>query len=238
MKKTIRKLQIQNGQYIYDQKELLHQVKIYYTNVFKNQDKYLNAEISDHLKNITLPQITDSDLVHHIQLGEMNSILQKMKHSKTPGIDGITVEFLKIFRGSLKYYILNAINFCFEKGIMPPSLRQCIIVCLPKGNKDRTLLKNWRPISLLSVIYKLASSVIADRLKRNLDQIISKLQTGFVPGRHMSDCTRLIYDIMFHAERENKDGLLLSGPSGTLICFHRSSTDHRRRRRRIMVSLE
>ena len=139
----------------------------------------------------------------------MNSILTKMKHNKTPGIDGITVEFLKVFWGSLKYYILNAINFCFEKGIMPPSLRQCIIVCLPKGNKDRTLLKNWRPISLLSVIYKLASSVIADRLKRNLDQIISKSQTGFVPGRHMSDSTRLIYDIMFHAERENKDGLLL-----------------------------
>ena len=129
--------------------------KIYYTNLFKNQDKYLNAEISDHLKNITLPQITDGDLGHHIQLGEMNSILKKMKHNKKPGIDGITVEFLKVFWGSLKYYILNAINFCFEKGTMPPSLRQCIIVCLPKGNKDRTLLKNWRPISLLSVIYKL-----------------------------------------------------------------------------------
>ena len=61
----------------------------------------------------------------------------------------------------------------------------------------------------MSVIYKLASSVIADRLKRNLDQIISKSQTGFVPGRHMSDSTRLIYDIMFHAERENIDGFLL-----------------------------
>ena len=92
---------------------------------------------------------------------------------------------------------------------MPLSLCQCTIVCLPKGNKDRILLKNWRPISLLSVIYKLASSVIADRLKRNLDQIISKSQTGFVPGRHMSDSSRLIYDIMFHAERENKNWLLL-----------------------------
>ena len=51
--------------------------------------------------------------------------------------------------------------------------------------------------------------MIADRLKRNLDQIISKSQTGVVPGRHISDSTRLIYDIMFHAERENKDGLLL-----------------------------
>ena len=58
-------------------KELLHQVKIYHTNLFKNQDKYLSAEISDHLKNMTLPQITDSDLRHHIQLIEVNSILKK-----------------------------------------------------------------------------------------------------------------------------------------------------------------
>ena len=50
IEKTIRKLQIQNGQNIYDQKKLLHQVKIYCTNLFKNQDKYLNTEISDHLK--------------------------------------------------------------------------------------------------------------------------------------------------------------------------------------------
>ena len=91
---------------------------------------------------------------------------------------------------------------------MPISLCQCIIVCLPKGHKDRTLLKNWRPNSLLSVLHKLTSSVIADTLKRNLDQIFSRSQTGFVPGRHMSDSTRLLYDIMFHAERENKIGLL------------------------------
>ena len=70
IEKPIRMLQIQNGQYIYDQKELLHQVKIYYTNLFKNQGKYLSAEISDHLKNITLPQITDGDLGHQIQLRE------------------------------------------------------------------------------------------------------------------------------------------------------------------------
>ena len=131
MNKTIRKLQIQNEQNIYDQKELLHQVKIYYTNLFKNQDKYLNAEISDHLKNITLPQIKDGNL----QLGEMNSFLKKMKHNKTLGIDGITVEVLKVFWGSLKYYILNAINFCFEKGIISPSLRQCIMFACRKATR-------------------------------------------------------------------------------------------------------
>ena len=132
-----------------------------------------------------------------------------MKHNKTPGIDGITVEFLKVFWGSLKNYVLKALNCCFMKEKMSTSLRQCIIVCLPKPNKDRSLIKNWRPISLLSVIYKLASGVIAKRLKDVLDTIISKCQNGFVPGRHISDSTRLIYDIMYKTEVNKQSALLM-----------------------------
>ena len=47
-----------------------------------------------------------------------------------------------------------------------------IIICLPKPDKNRQYLKNWRPISLLNVIYKLASSVIANRIKSVLNKII------------------------------------------------------------------
>ena len=41
---TIQKLHNNNGQYIYDQKELLHQVKLYYTHLFKNWENNLNTE--------------------------------------------------------------------------------------------------------------------------------------------------------------------------------------------------
>ena len=79
-------------------------------------------------------------------------------------------------------------------------MRQCIITCLPKPDKDRTLIRNWHPISLLSVIYKLASGAIAELLKPSLDQIISECQTGFVKGRQISDSTRLIYDMIHQTE--------------------------------------
>ena len=100
-------------------------------------------------------------------------------------------------------------NACFEKGKLSTTLRQGIITCLPKGTKERYLLKNWRPISLLCVTYKLASGVIASRLKAHLDKTISKTQRGFVSGRQISDCTRLVYDIIEVAENKNIPGLLL-----------------------------
>ena len=132
-----------------------------------------------------------------------------MKANKTPGIDGITSEFLKMFWGKLKYYVVHALNRCFEKGKLSVTLRQSVIICLPKGNKDRSLIKNWRPISLLSVVYKLASGVIADRLKESLNKIISNCQSGFMKGRYISDSTRLIYDALEIAETHKIPGLLM-----------------------------
>ena len=132
-----------------------------------------------------------------------------MKSNKSPGIDGITVEFVKVFWRQLKHFIIKAINCGFSKGRLSVSLRQCIITCLPKAKKDRSLIKNWRPISLLSVIYKLASGTIAERLKKTLNYIISDCQTGFIKGRYISESTRLIYDILHATEDKKIPGLLM-----------------------------
>ena len=85
-----------------------------------------------------------------------------------------------------------------------------MLSCLPKGKKERKLLKNWRPISLLCTTYKLASSVIANRLKPHLDSIISNTQTDFLKGRSVSESTRLIYDLLCCSEKNNIPGLLMA----------------------------
>ena len=87
--------------------------------------------------------------------------------------------------------------------------RQGIITCIPKGDKPRHFLKNWRPITLLNVIYKIASGCIANRLKSVLPKLISSDQTGFISGRYIGENTRLIYDIMDHVDKEYIPGLLL-----------------------------
>ena len=80
----------------------------------------------------------------------------------------------------------------------------------PPPKYERKFLKKWRPISLLCSTYKLASLSIATRIKPQLDIIVSRNQTGFLKGRSISDCTRLIYDLLFETKKQNIPGLLVS----------------------------
>ena len=144
---------------------------------------------------------SESDsLEGEITILELSNALSKMKNNKTPGIDGYPADFFKVFWAKIKYFVLRSINQGFENGKFSTSMRQCIINCLPKGNKPRHFLKNWRPISLLNVTYKLASSALAHRMKHVLHNIISTTQAGFLPGRFNGECTRLIYDLLNHCE--------------------------------------
>ena len=102
-----------------------------------------------------------------------------MKNEKFPIIDGFPAEFYKIFWKKVKHIILHALNKSYERRILSTTLRHGLITCLPKGQKPREFIKNWRPITLLSVVYKITSAAIANRLKTTLENIIPNNQTDF-----------------------------------------------------------
>ncbi|MCG7879937.1 MAG: reverse transcriptase family protein [Candidatus Thiodiazotropha endolucinida] len=134
---------------------------------------------------------------------------EKNPSNTSPGFDGFTYEFFKFFWNDIGQFLLRAINASYVKGELSESLRRGVITCLPKGNKDKQFLKNWRPISLLNTSYKLASSCIAERLKSVLPKLINEDQTGFISGRYIGDNIRLLYDIINYTEKQNIPGMLV-----------------------------
>ncbi|KAJ3609308.1 hypothetical protein NHX12_023831 [Muraenolepis orangiensis] len=75
------------------------------------------------------------------------------------------------------------------------SCRRAVITLLrKKGNLQD--IKNWRPVSLLCVDYKLLSKALATRLGRAVEQVIHRDQTYCVPGRSMVDNVHLIRDVL------------------------------------------
>ena len=65
-----------------------------------------------------------------------------------------------------------------------------------KKNKDTLLLKNWRPITLLNVDYKIATKCIAKRLEKVLPEVINRDQMGYVNNCFIGENTQLISDVM------------------------------------------
>ena len=104
---------------------------------------------------------------------------------------------------------MEAINCIITKKELPINKRLGIISCLPKGDKPRQFLKNWRPKTLLHYFYIRISGCLSQRLKSTLNFLISETQSGFMKGRYIRVNTRFIYDIMTYTESKNKPGLLM-----------------------------
>ena len=123
---------------------------------------------------------------------------------------GLQWSFFKFFWIDIGMFVLRSLNYGYVNGSLSVTQTQGIITCLPKPNKCRHNLKNWRPISLLNVVYKMASAVIANRIKTVLNNIICEEQKGFISGRFIGENIRTIYDILFEAKNQDLPGLILS----------------------------
>ena len=66
---------------------------------------------------------------------------------------------------------------------------------MKKKNKDKRLIQNWRPMSLLNVDLKILSKALADCIKKYLPFLISSNQTAHVEGRFISEGRRLFSDV-------------------------------------------
>ena len=99
--------------------------------------------------------------------------MKTMKGDSSPGCDGFTVNYLRFFWHDLKTITKDALNASFGN-TLTSSLHLAIIKLLRKGQKDPTLPGNYRPIPILSIIFKLASACITNLIKPAVSKIIDK----------------------------------------------------------------
>ena len=197
-----------------EQKSIENEIFNYYRDLFalkptedSDIESFLTAETSASSPKLSESQKNQMERIMTTE--ELTKHLKKTKNNVSPGTSGFTNEFFKFFWIDMKLFVTKAINFGYESGMLSVTQRLGIITLIPKGDKDKTYLKNWRPLTLLNSLYKLVSGCIADRIKPCLDTIINGDQKGFVSGRYIGEVIRSTYDILQWAKNNNKTGVLL-----------------------------
>ena len=79
--------------------------------------------------------------------------------------------------------MIETFNESLKIGELTTSQKRGVITLLHKKGKDKQYVKNWRPVSLLDVDYKIITKSIANRLEPVLPMLINENQSGFIKGR-------------------------------------------------------
>ncbi|CAM2115884.1 unnamed protein product [Caretta caretta] len=126
-----------------------------------------------------------------------------MPTNKSLGMDGLTVEFYRVFWNVLGPDLITLWPKSLESGVRPLLCKQTVLALLPKRG-DLCDLWNWCPVSLLSTDYKVVVKVILLRLGSVLMDVVHPDQTYTVPGHTIFDNLYLVWDLL---ELRCRDGL-------------------------------
>ena len=161
----------------------------------------------------SLPKLTEDQRDQcegRINQGECIEVLKEMKLNKSPGNDGLSVEFYVTLWQVIGDLVLAAFNDTFTVKELSPSQKQAIITLIHKDGKDPMLINNYRPISLLNVDYTILTKILSKRIKNLLNGIVSVDQVGYLKERNIGDAIRLIEDMIFHTSNLKIQGFLLA----------------------------
>jgi hypothetical protein len=142
-------------------------------------------------------------------VADLDAALQKCNMRSAPGIDGINNRFIKKFWTFFRIPLCEYFECCRRKGKLTETFSTALIKLIPKKG-DTTLIKNWRPISLLSCFYKIISKAVNSRLDRVIDKLTSLNQKAYNKKRYIHEAIIDTVDTIRYCENNNVRGVILS----------------------------
>lgn len=164
----------------------------------------IGAEMSNNIKlpqNIPIieNQAQSSMFLRPTDNNEVIKLINSLKSNCSAGTDGIDSKILKEFHKFLATPIVHIINLIFSTGQVPSSFKFAVVTPVYKTG-DKSIINNFRPISVINSTAKIFEKCLKDRLLHffNQNNILSKTQFGFTNGLSTTDAvvelTRQIYN--------------------------------------------
>ena len=112
--------------------------------------------------------------------------IQRLKLNKASGCDGLPAELFKAGGDELVRCMHHLLCNIWSLESMPSDWSLSML-CPVFQKGDATICSNYRGISLLTIAYRILSSVLCERLKLFVNKLIGSYQCGFRPGKSTID---------------------------------------------------
>jgi hypothetical protein len=174
-------------------------------------ENFLGAEIVNNpiVANSKIANNEYELLERPLTVDELDDSVEKCNIRSAPGIDGLNNYFIKKFWHLLRIPLLNYATHCFTVGRLTTNFRSASIKLIPKKG-DLTTLKNWRPISLLSNMYKIISRAINSRLNLIVNRICSRAQKDFNTHRYTQEVLINVIETIRFCNNNDISGALVT----------------------------
>jgi hypothetical protein len=200
---SISTLQREDGSWCDDVEEIKEEVQGFYKNLYTSEGAPEMQGLLD-LVNEKVLQEDKANMDAEFTEEEVKKALFQMHPSKAPGVDGFTAGFYQRHWELVGPELCAAVIGFLNGGDMPEEINDTAITLIPKVRNPQSI-KQYRPISLCTVLYKIATKCVANRMRPVLDYTISQEQSAFVPGRLISDNALVAFECV-HAMKRKKKG--------------------------------
>ena len=134
--------------------------------------------------------------------------MKQIKNGTTPGPDGLSIEFFKHFWPQLRLLIHEMLCDLHNGSLDLWRLIYGVIILIPKLKLPNNI-KQFRPICLLNLVYKIITKVLTLWLTEVVDRVISKNQTAFITGRSILDGVVILQEVVHELKRTKQEGIIL-----------------------------
>ncbi|KAL2902408.1 hypothetical protein RDABS01_027490 [Bienertia sinuspersici] len=197
-KNRIVAIKDENGHWLQDQHEIKSHIVNYFDRLY-TEESNCSVPVLPRKMFPLFPEHDWKNLNKKYSTNEVYSMLNCIGSLKAPGPDGFQALFFQknwsLVGPKVSEQVLDILN---GKGI-PQQLNDTFLALIPKVDAPDSA-KQFRPISLCNVIYKLVTKVLVQRIKGVLPSLVSPTQCSYVPGRQITD-NIVIFQEVLHSMR-------------------------------------
>jgi len=162
----------------------------------------------DEVEFKSLSQEDNESLIMAFTEEEIRDIVWLCDGTKSLGPDGFNMNFIKESWEALKDEVVQAMSLFHGSGSIPKGCNASFVALVPKV-RDPSNLEQYRPISLVGVMYKIISKVLAERMKKVLPVVIDECQSAFLKDRGILDSFLTANEVLEDLRRRRMSGLCL-----------------------------